>query len=76
MLFIVNQTRMYLLSQSQMLYLIQLCLFISLEGFNQLKLPSCNKLDKQTCLEPHSKMLKKKKKGGGEISVTPKIKQK
>lgn len=48
MLSIVNQTRMYLSSQSQMLYLIQLCLFISLEGFNRWKLGSCNKLDKQT----------------------------
>lgn len=48
MLLSVNQTRMYLFSQSQMmLYLIQLCLFISLEGFNQLKLPSCDKLDNQ-----------------------------
>lgn len=66
MMFIFNQTRMYLFSQSQMLYLIQLCLFISLEGFNQLKLPSWNKLDKQMCLEPHSKMLKKKKKKVGK----------
>lgn len=42
--------------------LIQLCLFISLEGFNRWKLGSSvsNKLDKQTknhCVEPHSKML-------------------
>ena len=63
------------LSQSQMLYLVQLCLFTLFEGFNQLKLPSCNKLDKQTCLEPHSKMhLKKKKKVGKDL--TPKSKQK
>lgn len=61
MLLTVNHTRMYLLSQSQMLYLVPLCLFISLEGFNKLKLPSCNKLDKQMCLEPHSKMLEKKR---------------
>lgn len=60
------------LSQPQMLYLIQLCLFISLEGFNQLKVPSCNKLDKQMCLEPHSK----KKKKEVEKYVTPKIRQK
>lgn len=42
--------------------LIQLCLFISLEGFNRWKIGSSvsNKLDKQTknrCVEPHSKML-------------------
>lgn len=57
-----NKKRMYFSSQSQMLYLIQLCLFISLEGFNRWKLGSSvsNKLDKQTknhCVEPHSKML-------------------
>lgn len=51
LLFIYTQKkRMYFSSQSQMLYLIQLCLFISLEGFNRWKLGSSvsNKLDKQT----------------------------
>lgn len=60
-----KKKRMYFSSQSQTLYLIQLCLFISLEGFNRWKLGSSvsNKLDKQTknccvsCVEPHSKML-------------------
>lgn len=45
-----KKKRMYFSSQSQMLYLIQLCLFISLKGFNRWKLGSSvsNKLDKQT----------------------------
>lgn len=47
---IKKQKKEYFSSQSQMLYLIQLCLFISLEGFNRWKRGSSvyNKLDKQT----------------------------